>query len=211
MPLKHGGKGDLHLGSRVVEFLIPQRRPFLMVDAVDAFHPEDPPRIETHRCISANEAVFEGHFPGMPLWPGALTLEGLAQSAGILMVLTRLCRRTEERGYPAEQSLEALRNLDRGFRMHPGYRPDGVAELLALLEEDAGEMGVGAHVDLKFLAPVLPGSRLDYAVHLTDTVGNRVRFSVEAFVDDVPVASGSITGAVVPRPVLPRPTPPGPA
>ena len=58
--------GNLQLGSRVIELLIPHRRPFLMVDRVDAFRLADPPRIEAHRFITMNEACFEGHFPGCP-------------------------------------------------------------------------------------------------------------------------------------------------
>jgi len=198
--------GNLQLGSRVIELLIPHRRPFLMVDAVDAFRLEAPPRIETHRFITMNEAWFDGHFPGMPLWPGALTMEGLGQSGVLLLVLTRLCADAEERGGEAEDVCEALRNLDRGYRLHPGYRPDPVPESLSLLRTAGEEIAVGAAVDLKFLAPVLPGCRLDYTVELTDQIGDRVRFSTEAFVDGTPVARGSITGAIVSRPTLPEPS-----
>ena len=174
-----------------------------MVDAIDAFHLEDPPRIEAHRFITMNEACFEGHFPGLPLWPGALTMEGLGQSGVLLLVLTRLCAEARERGTDAESVCEALRNLDRGYRLHPGYRPEPAPEFLSSLRTGATEVAVGAAVDLKFLAPVLPGCRLDYAVELTDHFGDRVRFSTEAFVDGTPVARGSITGAIVSRPALP--------
>lgn len=199
-------EGNLQLGSRVIELLIPHRRPFLMVDAVDALHlDEERPRIETHRYISMNEACFEGHFPGMPLWPGALTMEGLGQSGVLLLVLLRLCAETEELGGEAEEVYEALQNLDRGYRLHPGYRPEPVPECLSLLQTGGTEMAMGAAVDLKFLAPVLPGCRLDYFVELTAQLGDRTRFSVEALVDGTPVARGSITGAVVSRPALPEP------
>ena len=198
------GEQSLQLGSRVIELLIPHRRPFLMVDAVDAHSFDDPPRIEAHRSISMNEAWFEGHFPGMPVWPGALTMEGLGQSGVLLLVLTRLCRDAEERGGEAEDVREALRNLDRGFRLHPGYRPEPVPELLTLLRSGVSEMALGAAVDLKFLSPVFPGCRLDYFVELSDHLGDRVRFSVEALVGSTPVARGTITGAVVSRPALPE-------
>ena len=194
---------DLHLGSAVIELLIPHRRPFLMVDAVVGFSAEPTPRIEAVRHVSMNEVYFDGHFPGMPLWPGALTMEGLGQSAVILQALVRLLRVAELQGREPEQLLEALRNLDRGFRLHPGYRAEGAGELLAALRPAADEMAVGAAVDLKFLRPVFPGSRLDYVVELTDQLGDQMRFAAEATVANEPVARGTITGAVVARPTLP--------
>ncbi len=35
--------------------------------------------------VSANEPCFQGHFPGMPIFPGVLQLEAMAQTAGILL------------------------------------------------------------------------------------------------------------------------------
>jgi 3-hydroxyacyl-[acyl-carrier-protein] dehydratase len=203
--MTRNSRGSLELGSGVIELLIPHRRPFLMVDAVASLRLQDPPRIEAHRFITMNEPWFAGHFPGMPLWPGALTMEGLGQSGVLLLVLTQLCTDVVERGGEAEDILEALRNLDRGYRLHPGYRPEPMPEFLSSLRSGGTEMAVGAAVDLKFLAPVLPGCRLDYVVELTGHFGDRVRFSVEAFVASTPVARGSITGALVARPPLPRP------
>ncbi len=190
----------------MIELLIPHRRPFLMVDAVDDFRFGELPKIEAHRFITMNEPWFEGHFPGMPVWPGALTMEGMGQSGVLLLVLTRLCTYAKERGGEGEDIFAALQNLDRGYRLHPGYRPEPIPELLSLLRAGAAEMAVGAAVDLKFLTPVFPGCRLDYVVELTDHFGDRVRFSAEAFVDGTPVARGSITGAIVSRPTLPEPS-----
>ncbi|HSH76516.1 MAG TPA: hypothetical protein VLA09_12580 [Longimicrobiales bacterium] len=201
--MRRRSTSDLHLGSAVIELLIPHRRPFLMVDAVVGFSAEPTPRIEAVRHVSMNEVYFDGHFPGMPLWPGALTMEGLGQSAVILQALVRLLRVAELQGREPEQLLEALRNLDRGFRLHPGYRAEGAGELLAALRPAADEMAVGAAVDLKFLRPVFPGSRLDYVVELTDQLGDQMRFAAEATVANEPVARGTITGAVVARPTLP--------
>jgi len=195
-------RGNLRLGSRVVELLIPHRRPFLMVDGIDAFHPSDPPRIVAHRSVAMNEPWFEGHFPGMPVWPGALTMEGLGQTGTLLMALTTACAHARERGEDDEHVLEGLRNLDRGYRMHPGHRPGEVEGVLETLRSCPAQLALGAGVDLKFLAPVFPGCRLHYEVELTDRIGDRVRFSAEATVEETTVARGSITGALVPRPTL---------
>ena len=198
--MRAGSDGDLRLGAPVVELLIPHRRPFLMVDGVTRFHLEEPPRVEAYRHVSMNEPCFAGHFPGMPLWPGALTMEGLGQTAALLSALNGLCGLAQEDGEDPHTALEWLRNLDRGYRMHPGYRPDSVPPLMELLERRSDEIGMGAAVNMKFLEPVLPGSRLDYTVERTADLGDRVRFSAEAAVDGTPVVRGTITGALVSRP-----------
>ena len=86
--------------------------------------------------------------------------------------------------------------------MHPGYRPGESAAFLEGLHEYRKSMAVGASVDLKFPRPVLPGCRLDYRVEWTDTVDDLVRFAVEAVVDGEPVATGTLTGAMLERPVV---------
>jgi 3-hydroxyacyl-[acyl-carrier-protein] dehydratase len=196
--------GNLRLGSKVVELLVKQRRPMLMVDFVHAFVSDPVPTIETGRHISMNEPFFEGHFPGMPMWPGVLTLEGLGQSATILTVLTMLTRASSEANEDPETVLESLRNLDRGYRMHPGYQAVALHPLLDRLRNGEAPVTVGASVDLKFLQPVFPGCRLDYRVRWTGNYGDFVRFESEATVNGTVVARGTLTGAWTRNP-LPLP------
>lgn len=193
-------KGNLRLGSNVVELLLPQRRPFLMVDCVGAFHQQPAPLIEASRHISANEAYFDGHFPGLHVWPGTLTIEGLGQTATILMMLLAIRRATQDLGSDPEAALEELRNLERGFRLHPGYRAADAPALIERLRPLQTFLAVGASADMKFLRPVFAGQRLDYRVVLTEDFGDKVRFEVEASVDGAPVASGILVGARIMRP-----------
>jgi 3-hydroxyacyl-[acyl-carrier-protein] dehydratase len=61
--------------------LLPHRYPFLMVDRVVEIADG---RAVTLKNVSHNEPFFAGHFPGMPVMPGVLILEALAQSAALL-------------------------------------------------------------------------------------------------------------------------------
>ena len=63
--------------------LLPHRYPFLLVDRVTAFVPGE--SITAIKNVTINEPFFQGHFPGVPIMPGMLILEALAQAGGILV------------------------------------------------------------------------------------------------------------------------------
>jgi 3-hydroxyacyl-[acyl-carrier-protein] dehydratase len=61
--------------------MLPHRYPFLLIDRVLELDHE---RTLTLKNVTVNEPFFSGHFPGMPIMPGVLIVEALAQSAAIL-------------------------------------------------------------------------------------------------------------------------------
>ena len=63
---------------------IPHRYPFLLVDRV--LEKEDGIRIKALKNVTINEEFFQGHFPGHPIMPGVLIVEGMAQALGVLMM-----------------------------------------------------------------------------------------------------------------------------
>lgn len=63
--------------------LLPLRFPFLMVDRILEYGDE---RAVALKNVSHDEWFFMGHFPGRPIMPGTLILEGMAQTAGILLM-----------------------------------------------------------------------------------------------------------------------------
>jgi 3-hydroxyacyl-[acyl-carrier-protein] dehydratase len=56
---------------------IPSRYPFQLVDRVIEHDPAG--RLVATKAVTGSEEFFEGHFPGAPVMPGVLLLEGLAQ------------------------------------------------------------------------------------------------------------------------------------
>jgi 3-hydroxyacyl-[acyl-carrier-protein] dehydratase len=195
--------GNLRLGSEVIALLLPQRRPMLMVDAVTSFHPGPRPVLMAERHISANEVFFDGHFPGLHIWPGTLTLEGLGQTVAIGMALVAMRRVVESEGGDPDTVLEALRNLERGYRLHPGFRGEGALALLERMRPLQRSLSVGASAEVKFLQPVFAGQRLDYRAELTTELGDKVRAETEASVEGTPVVTAVLVGARLLRPALP--------
>lgn len=62
--------------------LLPHRYPFLLIDRVLDYTPGE--SLTAIKNVTINEPIFTGHFPGMPIFPGVLILEALAQATGIL-------------------------------------------------------------------------------------------------------------------------------
>ena len=68
---------------RAIQDLLPHRYPFLLVDRVIE---ETADKIVAYKNVTMNEPFFQGHFPGMPIMPGVLILEALAQAGALLAV-----------------------------------------------------------------------------------------------------------------------------
>ena len=67
--------------EQIKEYL-PHRYPFLLVDRVVELNLGE--SIVAYKNITFNEEMFQGHFPEKAVFPGVLTLEAMAQAAGIL-------------------------------------------------------------------------------------------------------------------------------
>jgi len=65
-----------------IQKILPHRYPFLLVDRVTDLVSKE--SIVAYKNVSISEPVFEGHFPGHPIYPGVMILEGMAQAGGIL-------------------------------------------------------------------------------------------------------------------------------
>jgi beta-hydroxyacyl-ACP dehydratase FabZ len=61
--------------------LLPHRYPFLLIDRVLELSDE---RVLALKNCTINEPFFQGHFPGVPVMPGVLQIEAMAQAGGIL-------------------------------------------------------------------------------------------------------------------------------
>lgn len=70
----------------LIQRIIPHRYPFLLVDRVRDV-------VVGKSCVGVknvtfNEPQFQGHFPGMPILPGVMIIEAMAQTSGVLVGLT---------------------------------------------------------------------------------------------------------------------------
>lgn len=70
------------LNAGQIQKLIPHRWPFLLVDRIVEYEPARS-YIRGEKAVTASEWFFQGHFPGLPVMPGVLQVEALAQTMAV--------------------------------------------------------------------------------------------------------------------------------
>ena len=95
---------------------IPHRYPFLMIDRITDMVLDQ--KATGIKCVSMGEPYFQGHFPTLPVMPGVLIVEAMAQTAAVLVVSTL--------GRDAEGKLVYFMSIDKArFR-----KPVGPGDML---------------------------------------------------------------------------------
>jgi beta-hydroxyacyl-ACP dehydratase FabZ len=70
-----------HMKAEQILGLLPHRYPFLLIDRVIELTDD---KVVALKNVTFNEPHFQGHFPGVPVMPGVLQIEAMAQAGGIL-------------------------------------------------------------------------------------------------------------------------------
>jgi beta-hydroxyacyl-ACP dehydratase FabZ len=101
---------------RAIAEILPHRYPFLLVDRVVEIGDD---KVIAYKNVTIDEPFFQGHFPGLPVMPGVLILEALAQAGALLA-----CRATS---FDPQKSVIFFMGIDSAkFRrtVVPGDRLD---------------------------------------------------------------------------------------
>ncbi len=111
-----------------IQELLPHRYPFLMIDRVTDY--EEGKTLTAIKNVSVNEPQFTGHFPKMPIFPGVMILEAMAQATGLLAFKTF--------GAPAENELYYFASIDNAKFRKPVVPGDQMVIEVEFLKERRG-------------------------------------------------------------------------
>lgn len=143
---------EIVLTTAQIQKLIPHRWPMLMVDRIVEY---DPARgyIRGEKAVTATEWFFQGHFPQLPVMPGVLQVEALAQTMAIYVA--------QQEGFGDRIGLFAAIDECRFKRV---VQPGDVISLEVTMEKLGGRFGrghavakvegeVACEADLSFIIP----------------------------------------------------------
>lgn len=82
----HPKNSDVVIDVEGIQKLIPHRAPFLLVEKLKNIVPNE--SAVGVKCVSVNEAHFQGHFPKYKVMPGVLIIEAMAQTSAALVTYT---------------------------------------------------------------------------------------------------------------------------
>ncbi len=116
--------------------MLPHRPPFLFVDYVTKF--KENRYIEAERLLHEEEFYFQGHFPNMPIMPGVLIADALAQTSGLLWGFSTKKSLESQGEKEPEAQLFFLAAANIKFT-HPAY-PGDTLQLIAQREKNFGDL-----------------------------------------------------------------------
>lgn len=131
-----------------IQKILPHRYPFLLVDKITELNLNE--NLVGYKNVTIGEQIFEGHFPGHPIYPGVMILEGMAQAGGVL-AFKSLGDMTEEE---AAQKVVYFMSIDKAKFRNPVKPGDRLEYRIGVLKHK-GNIWVfdgKAYVDDKLVA-----------------------------------------------------------
>ena len=122
--------------------VLPHRYPFLLVDKVTEVNDNGG---KGYKNLTMNEEFFQGHFPGRPVMPGVLIVEGMAQCSGFIAL--KILEKNDPKFDPNQQKIILFMMIDKvKFRRQvlPGDKLDYEITVLKLSSKLARFAGVAS-------------------------------------------------------------------
>jgi 3-hydroxyacyl-[acyl-carrier-protein] dehydratase len=131
-----------------IQQILPHRFPFLLIDRVVELNPQI--SIIAYKNVTIGEQIFQGHFPGHPIYPGVMIIEGMAQAGGIL-AFKSMCKDTQQ---AIENKVVYFMSIDNAKFRIPVTPGDRLEYRLSVLKHrgDIWVLEGKAYVDDKLVA-----------------------------------------------------------
>jgi 3-hydroxyacyl-[acyl-carrier-protein] dehydratase len=141
---------SLPIEANTLQRILPHRYPFLLVDRV--LEVELGKRILARKNVTVNEPHFVGHFPEIPIMPGVLQIEAMAQAGGVLLLLE-----------PGNEGKLALLTGIEKARFRRKVVPGDVLEIEIIVTKIRGAMG-WIHCEAKVEGKIASEAEISFAL-----------------------------------------------
>ena len=131
-----------------IQTILPHRYPLLLIDRVTEM--EAGKSIVAYKNVTIGEQVFQGHFPGHPIYPGVMIIEGMAQAGGVLAFKSMAPSAQEE----TKEKVVYFMSIDRAKFRAPVTPGDKLEYRLSVLKHKGAiwVLDAKAYVDEKLVA-----------------------------------------------------------
>jgi len=131
-----------------IQKILPHRYPFLLVDRITKI--ENGKFVEGYKNVSISEPVFQGHFPGHPIYPGVMIIEGMAQAGGVLAFKSMDSASQDE----IENKVVYFMSIDKAKFRNPVVPGDRLVYRLSVIRNRGAiwHLDAKAYVDEKLVA-----------------------------------------------------------
>ena len=157
---------------------LPQREPFLMVDRVVDF--DEKGGIVAELDLPESLPFFKGHFPNMPIMPGVLMTEALAQTCGLYVALAKKNAAGGNSGCAAEDVADCAEGCEADNSSGGAFGGE------------SGELFFLASSNIKFKSVVKAGATLTMKAQQGRGFGGLYSFSASAYNGRELAATGTI-------------------
>lgn len=133
-----------------IQKILPHRYPFLLVDRITDL--KEGEYIEGYKNVTIAEEVFAGHFPGHPIFPGVLIIEGMAQTGGILAF--KSMNNTNQDAIESQDKVVYFMSIDKAKFRSPVTPGDKLIYKLDVIKNKGAiwQLNAKAYVDEKIVA-----------------------------------------------------------
>jgi len=131
-----------------IQTILPHRYPLLLIDRVTEM--EVGKSIVAYKNVTIGEQVFQGHFPGHPIYPGVMIIEGMAQAGGVLAFKSMAPSVQEE----TKEKVVYFMSIDKAKFRAPVTPGDKLVYCLSVLKHKGAiwVLDAKAYVDEKLVA-----------------------------------------------------------